>query len=152
MRRVLPLIVLLLPGVASAGPFLDGTLLGRLTALAPANPDLTVLTTEPVERCESSGYGWREDPLRKNQRFHHGADYRADPGTPVLAAGNGVVVFAGRRGGYGNVIFVDHGNGVVTRYAHLRRIETKVGAMLTAGTKCGARQLRRRAAPAQLRE
>jgi murein DD-endopeptidase MepM/ murein hydrolase activator NlpD len=137
MRRVLSLIVLLLPSVASAGPFLDGTLLGRLTALAPANPDLTVLTTEPVERCESSGYGWREDPIRKNQRFHHGADYRADPGTPVLAAGNGVVVFAGRRGGYGNVIFVDHGNGVVTRYAHLRRIETKVGAMLTAGTRIG---------------
>jgi murein DD-endopeptidase MepM/ murein hydrolase activator NlpD len=138
MRRWLMLLTLLVaPSVASAGPYLDGTLVGRLATLAPAPPDLTVLTTEPVERTESSGYGWREDPIRKNQKFHHGADYRADPGTPVLAAGNGVVVFAGRQGGYGNVIFVDHGNGVVTRYAHLRRIETKKGAVLTAGVRIG---------------
>ena len=138
MRRwLLLLTVLLAPSVASAGPYLDGTLVGRLATLAPAPPDLSVLTTEPVERSESSGYGWREDPIRKREKFHHGADYRADPGTPVLAAGNGVVVFAGRQGGYGNVIFVDHGNGVVTRYAHLRRIETKKGAVLTAGTRIG---------------
>jgi murein DD-endopeptidase MepM/ murein hydrolase activator NlpD len=137
-RLLLPLIVLLIPSVASAGPYdLDGTLVGRLATLAPAPPDLTVLTTEPVERCESSGYGWREDPIRKTQRFHHGADYRADPGTPVLAAGNGVVVFAGRQGGYGNVIYVDHGNGVVTRYGHLRRIETKKDSMVTAGQRIG---------------
>ena len=137
MRRLLPLLVLLAPTVASAGPFLDGTLLGRLAQLEPAQPDLSVLTTEPVERCDSSGYGWREDPIRKTERFHHGADYRADPGTPVLAAGDGVVVFAGRRGGYGNVVFIDHGKGVVTRYAHMRKIETKVGAVLTAGARIG---------------
>jgi murein DD-endopeptidase MepM/ murein hydrolase activator NlpD len=138
MRRVLLLLtVLLAPSAVAAGPYLDGTLVGRLATLAPAPPDLTVLTTEPVERTESSGYGWREDPIRKNQRFHHGADYRADPGTPVLAAGNGVVSFAGRQGGYGNVIYIDHGNGVVTRYAHLRRIETKEGEILIAGTRIG---------------
>jgi murein DD-endopeptidase MepM/ murein hydrolase activator NlpD len=141
MRRVLlPLIVLLAPGlvsVASAGPYLDGTLVGKLASLAPPPPDLTALTTEPVERTESSGYGWREDPIRKKERFHHGADYRADPGTPVLAAGNGVVVFAGRKGGYGKCIFIDHGNGVVTRYAHLRKIETKEGDVLTGGTRIG---------------
>ena len=137
MRRLLPLLILLVPSVTSASPFVDGTLLGRLAQLEPAPPDLSVLTTEPVERCESSGYGWREDPMRKTERFHRGADYRADRGTPVLAAGDGVVVFAGRRGGYGNVIFIDHGKGVITRYAHLRKIETKVGAMLTAGTRIG---------------
>lgn len=140
MRRLLPLhivLTLLVPSAASASPFRDGTLLGRLAQLEPAPPNLSVLTTEPVERCESSGYGWREDPMRKTERFHHGADYRADRGTPVLAAGDGVVVFAGRRGGYGNVIFIDHGNGIVTRYAHLKRIETKKGAILTAGTRIG---------------
>jgi murein DD-endopeptidase MepM/ murein hydrolase activator NlpD len=137
MRRLLPLLVLLAPAVANAGPLSDGTLLGRLAQLEPASPDLTVLTTEPVTRCESSGYGWREDPIRKTERFHHGADYRADPGTPVLAAGDGVVVFAGRRGGYGNVVFIDHGHGVVTRYGHMRKIETKVGTVLTAGTRIG---------------
>jgi murein DD-endopeptidase MepM/ murein hydrolase activator NlpD len=137
MRRLLSLAIVLMPTLASAGPYLDGTLVGRLATLAPPPPDLTVLTTEPVERTESSGYGWREDPIRKNQRFHHGADYRADPGTPVLAAGNGVVTFAGRQGGYGNVIYVDHGNGVTTRYGHLRRILIHKGDVLTAGTKIG---------------
>jgi len=138
MRRwLLPLIVALVPSVASAGPYLDGTLVGRLATLAPASPDLTVLTTEPVERTESSGYGWREDPMNKRQKFHHGADYRADPGTPVLAAGNGVVVFAARQGGYGKVIYIDHGNGVVTRYGHLRKIETKVGDVVVAGAHIG---------------
>lgn len=137
MHRLLPLLIVLAPAVANAGPLSDGTLLGRLAQLEPASPDLSVLTTEPVERTESSGYGWREDPIRKTERFHHGADYRADPGTPVLAAGDGVVVFAGRRGGYGNVVFIDHGHGVVTRYGHMRKIETKEGAILAAGTRIG---------------
>lgn len=140
MRRslvLLPLVVALMPSIASAGPYLDGTLVGRLATLAPPPPDLTVLTQEPVERTESSGYGWREDPIRKNQRFHHGADYRADPGTPVLAAGSGVVIFAGRQGGYGNVVYIDHGNGVTTRYGHMRRIMIHNGDVLTAGTQIG---------------
>ena len=55
----------------------------------------------------------------------------------MLAAGDGVVVFAGRQGGYGNVVYVDHGGGVVTRYAHLRRIETKKDASVTAGERIG---------------
>jgi len=55
----------------------------------------------------------------------------------VLAAGPGVVVFAGRRGGYGNLIEVDHGGGVLTRYAHLRRIEAKVDMAVLAGQKIG---------------
>lgn len=103
-----------------------------------AIPDLSCLTTEPIERTESSGYGWREDPVRRRgRRFHSGADYRAGSGTPVLAAGDGVVILARRLGGYGKVVFVDHGGGVITRYAHMRRIETKVGAVVTAGTRIG---------------
>ena len=114
----------------------------RLTAWAakasPLIPDLTVLRIEPVANTESSGFGWRDDPIRKrDRRFHSGADFRADPGTPVVAAGDGVVVFAGRQGGYGNVIYVNHGGGVVTRYAHLRRIETKQDAPVTAGERIG---------------
>src|SRR5262249_21296923 len=100
-------------------------------------PDLRVLTTEPVERSESSGYGWREDPVNKRRKFHHGTDYRGKPGTPVLAAGNGVVVFAQRCSGYGKVVFVDHGGGVVTRYAHLRKIEVKQGMLVSAGDRIG---------------
>lgn len=104
-------------------------------------PDLTVLTTAPVPSSDSSwatsGFGWRDDPIRHRRKFHRGADVRARPGTPVVAAGDGVVVFAGRQGGYGNVIHVDHGGGVVTRYAHLRRIEARRHATVTAGQRIG---------------
>jgi murein DD-endopeptidase MepM/ murein hydrolase activator NlpD len=100
-------------------------------------PDLTVLTLEPVAHTESSGFGWRDDPIRHTRSFHSGTDFRGDPGTPVVAAGDGVVTFCGRRGGYGNVIDIDHGGGVVTRYAHLRRIETTKDAAITAGERIG---------------
>lgn len=100
-------------------------------------PDLTVLSTEPVARTESSGFGWRDDPIRHTRAFHAGTDFRGDPGTPVMAAGDGVVKFCGRMGGYGNVIDIDHGGGVVTRYAHLRRILAKRTAAVTAGDVIG---------------
>jgi murein DD-endopeptidase MepM/ murein hydrolase activator NlpD len=100
-------------------------------------PDLTVLSIEPVAHAESSGFGWRDDPIRHTRRFHAGTDFRGKAGTPVLAAGNGVVVFCGRLGGYGNAVDIDHGGGVVTRYAHLRRIDTKKGAAITAGDAIG---------------
>lgn len=102
-----------------------------------AIPDLTVLSTQPVARTESSGFGWRDDPIRHTRSFHSGTDFRGDPGTPVLAAGDGVVAFCGRLGGYGNVIDIDHGGGVVTRYAHLRRIATRKTAAVTAGAVIG---------------
>jgi murein DD-endopeptidase MepM/ murein hydrolase activator NlpD len=100
-------------------------------------PDLTVLSIEPVAHAESSGFGWRDDPIRHTRRFHSGTDFRGKPGTAVLAAGDGVVVFCGRLGGYGNAIDIDHGGGVLTRYAHLRRIEAIKGAAITAGATIG---------------
>src|SRR5262249_60444367 len=57
-----------------------------------APPDLTVLTSDPIATMrtdESSGFGWRDDPIRHHRQFHSGADFRSDPGTPVLAAGDG---------------------------------------------------------------
>jgi murein DD-endopeptidase MepM/ murein hydrolase activator NlpD len=99
--------------------------------------DLTVLAIEPIAHTESSGFGWRDDPIRHTRRFHGGTDFRGKPGTPVVAAGDGVVTFCGRRGGYGNVIDIDHGGGVVTRYAHLRRIETAKHAAIVAGERIG---------------
>jgi murein DD-endopeptidase MepM/ murein hydrolase activator NlpD len=100
-------------------------------------PDLTVLSIEPVAHSESSGFGWRDDPIRHTRKFHSGTDFRGKPGTAVLAAGDGVVVFCGRLGGYGNAIDIDHGGGVLTRYAHLRRIEATKGASITAGATIG---------------
>ncbi len=110
--------------------------LTELTATLPV-PDLTVLTVDPVENTESSGYGWRDDPYRHDRSFHHGTDFHAKAGTPVLAAGDGTVVFAGRQGGYGNVIYVDHGGGIVTRYAHLSKIVTAKDVTITAGDEIG---------------
>ncbi len=104
-------------------------------------PDLTVLAAQPVAPSQStwatSGFGWREDPIRKRKKFHRGDDIRAKSGTPVFSAGDGVVVLAGQQGGYGNVIYVDHGGGVVTRYGHLRRIETTLGSAIRAGQQIG---------------
>ena len=113
----------------------------RFTAFAQAaglhTPDLTVLAIEPVAHTESSGFGWRDDPIRHTRSFHSGTDFRGDPGTAVVAAGDGVVTFCGRMGGYGNVIDINHGGGVTTRYAHLRRIETKKDAAIAAGERIG---------------
>jgi murein DD-endopeptidase MepM/ murein hydrolase activator NlpD len=100
-------------------------------------PDLTVLAIEPVAHTESSGFGWRDDPIRHRPSFHSGTDFRGKPGTPVVAAGDGIVIFSGRRGGYGNVIDIDHGGGVITRYAHLRKIETARDVAVTAGDPIG---------------
>ena len=110
-------------------------------ALGLRIPDVTVLKAQPLpdapDSWATSGFGWRDDPIRHIRKWHSGADIRAKPGTPVFSAGDGIVIFAGRQGGYGNVIYVDHGGGVVTRYAHLRRIETKKDAVITAGTRIG---------------
>lgn len=100
-------------------------------------PDLTVLTTSPIHAGQSSGYGWRKDPFRHRRKFHSGTDYPSSAGTPVAAAGDGVVSFAGRRRGYGNMVLIDHGRGVTTLYGHLRRIDVETSANVSAGDRIG---------------
>ncbi len=68
----------------------------------------------------SSVFGVRKHPILGVWRAHKGTDYAADAGTPVRAIGDGVVIFAGRRGGYGNCLEIRHRNGMVSRYGHLR--------------------------------
>jgi murein DD-endopeptidase MepM/ murein hydrolase activator NlpD len=75
----------------------------------------------------TSGYGVRRDPLRKVLAIHSGIDFRGDSGDEVSAVANGTVVQAGSQAGYGNLIELRHDNGVSTRYAHLSRIDVKVG-------------------------
>ncbi len=75
----------------------------------------------PLEfRRISSNFGGRRHPVLGIFRRHQGTDYAAGSGTPVRAIGDGMVIAAGSRGGYGNVIDVRHTNGIVTRYGHLR--------------------------------
>jgi murein DD-endopeptidase MepM/ murein hydrolase activator NlpD len=98
---------------------------------------LGLITVEPVTGGETSSYGYRRDPFTNRRKFHKGVDYRAPRGTPVFAAGPGVVRWARRKSGYGRVIMLDHGAGVETRYAHLQSIEVDAGEHVAAGARIG---------------
>ncbi len=81
----------------------------------------------------TSGFGGRADPFGRGAQNHKGIDFKANVGDPVLAVADGVVAFAGVKGGYGNVIDVDHGNGYITRYAHNSRLLVKAGDLVRVG-------------------
>lgn len=85
----------------------------------------------------SSAFGMRRHPVHGDMRIHHGLDLAARTGTPVVAAEPGRVVMAGNRGGYGLVVDIDHGDGVLTRYAHLNTIEVARGEQLGGGQRLG---------------
>ncbi|MEE7559106.1 peptidoglycan DD-metalloendopeptidase family protein [Xanthomonas sp. Kuri4-2] len=81
----------------------------------------------------TSGFGGRADPFSGGSANHKGIDFHASVGDPVMSVADGVVSYSGVRGGYGNVVEVDHGNGYVTRYAHNSRLTVKVGDLVRAG-------------------
>jgi murein DD-endopeptidase MepM/ murein hydrolase activator NlpD len=85
----------------------------------------------------SSNFGSRTDPFLGSLAFHAGIDFRAPTGRAVTATAAGKVVTAGRAGGYGNLVEIDHGRGITTRYAHLSRIEVKVGEQVASGEVVG---------------
>lgn len=87
----------------------------------------------------SSVFGMREHPILGDLRAHKGTDYAAGIGTPVRSVGDGVVVFAGPHGGYGNSIDIRHPNGFVTRYGHMRGFASgiRVGTRVTMGQTIG---------------
>jgi murein DD-endopeptidase MepM/ murein hydrolase activator NlpD len=89
----------------------------RRHALAAATPSIW-----PVAGWLSSSYGTRKDPFTNDKDFHPGLDISADYGVPVLATGDAVVSSAGPNGAYGNMVMLDHGFGIVTKYGHLSRI------------------------------
>lgn len=75
----------------------------------------------------ASGFGLRIDPFTGRTSFHDGIDFSAPAGTPIIAAAGGVVIAAEYHYQYGNMLEIDHGNGIVTRYAHAQRLLAKVG-------------------------
>jgi murein DD-endopeptidase MepM/ murein hydrolase activator NlpD len=87
----------------------------------------------------SSIFGSRKHPIFGEWRNHTGTDYAAPMGTPVRAIGDGVVIFAGRSGGYGNMIDIRHRNGMVSRYGHMRNFapEMRPGARVAMGSTIG---------------
>ncbi|HUE66476.1 MAG TPA: peptidoglycan DD-metalloendopeptidase family protein [Rhizomicrobium sp.] len=86
---------------------------------------------------KSSGFGARVDPFTGRYAFHPGVDFAGPWGSVVHATAAGVVVFAGNRGGYGNMVEVDHGFGIHTRYGHLSVISVRVGMQIPRGTALG---------------
>lgn len=86
----------------------------------------------------SSGFGYRRDPFNGSPALHAGLDFRGPVGAPVYAAARGKVSFAGVRSGYGNCLEISHGNGLMTRYAHMSAFRAKVGQEVDAGDVVGA--------------
>jgi murein DD-endopeptidase MepM/ murein hydrolase activator NlpD len=98
----------------------------RLTALMiPSAP--------PLDGAATSGFGFRTDPFNGRPALHTGLDFPAEPGTAIHAAAGGIVVSRDNHPAYGQVLEIDHGNGVVTRYAHCSSIEVAVGALVKRG-------------------
>ena len=85
----------------------------------------------------TSGFGWRTHPITGSRRFHSGIDIGAAMGAPVVAAGSGTIVSAGRLGGYGNAIVIQHNGVQQTLYGHLSEVFVEAGQNVTAGTVIG---------------
>jgi murein DD-endopeptidase MepM/ murein hydrolase activator NlpD len=81
----------------------------------------------------SSSYGWRIDPLNGNKAFHEGLDFTADSGTAIRAAADGIVSTSERTPDYGNIVKIDHGSGLETRYAHASKLLVKPGERVVKG-------------------
>lgn len=93
-------------------------------------------TSLPVEaQWNASTYGWRIDPFTGERAMHEGVDFVATPGTSVRAAAAGVVISAERHPQYGNMVEIDHGNDLTTRYAHGSKILVKAGQLVRRGQK-----------------
>lgn len=110
--------------------FIESELLIRTvtTKLLPTNQPLG-------DGFVGSRFGGRIDPFTGRSASHEGIDFNAPSGTPILAAGAGAVVFAGQHHSYGNHVDIDHGNGLVTRYAHASRLLVKAGDIVRQGQK-----------------
>ena len=129
-----------------AAAALVSDILDRVDALARRHAELALRrnhfdalpTSPPVEGLRlSSGFGMRKHPVTGKNRMHKGLDFAGPSGTPVMAAAAGRVIYAARKGSYGNLIELDHGNGVTTRYAHLRDIEVSKGDTVDMGELIG---------------
>lgn len=86
---------------------------------------------------QTSGFGMRRHPLTGRSTMHNGLDWAGPRGTPILASADGVVKQAGRQGGYGNLVIIQHDFGIETYYAHLNSIDVRVGQRVSRGQRIG---------------
>jgi murein DD-endopeptidase MepM/ murein hydrolase activator NlpD len=97
---------------------------------------LLIPTQHPVSSGNlGSSFGWRIDPINGRSALHTGLDFQASTGTPIVAAAGGVVVTQEYHPAYGNMIEIDHGNDLITRYAHASQVFVKRGDLIKRGKK-----------------
>ena len=115
---------------------------GGFAEVVPAAPKLVALAHRGRSSLSvlpvNSSFGYRRDPITGSSRMHTGVDLKASYGRTVGASLGGKVLYAGYRGGYGNLVIVDHGKGIATFYAHLSQIAVSVGQRVVTGQKIGA--------------
>ena len=114
-----------------------GLSIARMDALERGLAGVPQVAPASVEMVTSS-YGYRRDPFTGAAAMHKGLDFRGPKGAPIYAAANGRVSFVGRKSGYGNVVEITHGNGLMTRYAHMSAFRAKLGQAVEAGQTIGA--------------
>lgn len=96
-------------------------------------------TTLPVKNAAyGSPFGHRSDPIAGLRAMHEGIDFNAEIGTPVVVAADGVILSAAYHAEFGNLVEVDHGEGLVSRYAHLSRVDVPAGKLVRRGEQLGA--------------
>jgi murein DD-endopeptidase MepM/ murein hydrolase activator NlpD len=122
--------VVFVPGVNWSPNPIPATVAGQANRVLRGYPLPTVV---PV----ISGYGWQVDPNSGEVVFQSGVRLAATAGTPVLASGEGVVAFAANQGNYGNLVVVNHSEGLQTRYAQLATIDVRVGQPVKLGDRLG---------------
>lgn len=124
------------------GPF-EALVASAQTALMDAWRLRQVVSSLPLSRPLpaaselTSNFGYRLDPFTRSPAMHSGIDFRGETGTPVQAAGAGTVTFAGWNGGYGQMVEIEHANGISTRYAHLSGVDVSEGTRVKAGQVLG---------------
>lgn len=126
----------------SAGPF-EATLNALQPRVASVMRLRGVIEQLPLARPMAgdhdftSNYGYRTDPFTRGLAMHTGVDFRAETGSSIMATAPGKVVVAEYNGGYGNMVEVEHANGLTTRYAHMSAISVTTGQMVKTGTVVG---------------
>jgi len=92
-------------------------------------------TLKPANGYITSGFGYRSHPLTGKKEFHRGLDIRAPKGSPIISPADGIVVSTYKNAGYGRMVVVDHGYGIITRYGHVSKVYVKPGQRVRRGEK-----------------
>ena len=115
-----------------------GLSLARMTALERGLEGIPQVNPTSLDVTKvSSGFGYRRDPFTRSGAMHSGLDFKGPMGAPIYAAANGRVSYVGWKSGYGKTVEIDHGNGLMTRYAHMSGFVATVGQQVSAGDPIG---------------